>query len=303
MSKKSMGKCIPESKLYMGSKLINYHTNSHSNLFRWHKWKILAYLRNDMNSISLDEFIIMSQFMQAETYKYAIEHFRRRKYSCSGSLFWKYADAWPESGDTIVDYYLDKKPSYYYVKKAYAPVLVSIKREEYGVSVWVVNDTLESFEGELQCMLQEFKGGVIKSISKKVKIKSNCSEKILMDRVEPFGKTCFYYAKLAVGNKVISQNRMFFSKYKELYIPEVKLDCSLNKTGKSRYSMKIRSDYFALMVRLELPDDVSPSDNYFDILAGQTKEVILNTSRNLKKNSLKVHTLNEYLAGKTKFFT
>ena len=43
----------------------------------------------------LDQYILFSQIAQAEGLKFGIEHYRRRKPHCSGTLVWQLDDCWP----------------------------------------------------------------------------------------------------------------------------------------------------------------------------------------------------------------
>ena len=69
------------------------------------------------------EYIDYSMICQAEGLKFGIEHYRRRKFHCSGTLFWQWNDCWPGLSWAVLDYYAFPKASYFFVKRAYAPVL------------------------------------------------------------------------------------------------------------------------------------------------------------------------------------
>ena len=80
---------------------------------------------------NLNDFILYSQISQAATLKFAIEHFRMRKFSCSGAIFWQYNDCWPTLTCSVIDYYLDKKIAYYWVKKAFSHYQISSKKRNF----------------------------------------------------------------------------------------------------------------------------------------------------------------------------
>ena len=75
----------------------------------------------------LDEYIDFSQIAQAEGLKFGIEHYRRRKPHCSGTLVWQLNDCWPVLSWSVLDYYGFGKAGYYR-KRVFAPVLASFKR-------------------------------------------------------------------------------------------------------------------------------------------------------------------------------
>jgi beta-mannosidase len=94
--------------------------------------------------------VFLTQVVQAEGLKYAVEHWRRRKFLTAGTLIWQLNDCWLTSSNwALMDYYMNLKPSFYSVKKAYSPVLVSIEKKPKSCSVWVVNDTLKTVSGTL----------------------------------------------------------------------------------------------------------------------------------------------------------
>jgi len=76
----------------------------------------------------LPSFIKISQFIQAEGMRYALEANRRRKYQNSGSMIWAYNEPFPNVTNTcLVDYYGAPKMSYYWVRQAYADLNLSLK--------------------------------------------------------------------------------------------------------------------------------------------------------------------------------
>ncbi|MDD5603645.1 MAG: hypothetical protein PHG48_06140, partial [Eubacteriales bacterium] len=76
--------------------------------------------------LDADKYLIYAGLCQGLMYEYSLESFRARQ-ECSGGLFWMYNDCWGETGWTIIDYYLIRKISYYYVKRAFEPVKLILK--------------------------------------------------------------------------------------------------------------------------------------------------------------------------------
>lgn len=78
----------------------------------------------------IQQFIHCSQFIQAEGLRYILESNRRRKFQNSGSIIWQLNEPWPNvSCTSLVDYYKRPKMAYYWVRKAFAPIHVSLKHE------------------------------------------------------------------------------------------------------------------------------------------------------------------------------
>jgi len=72
---------------------------------------------------TLDEYIMLTQEMQATLMRYAIEVYRRRMFATSGSLLWMYNEPWPSVSFGIVDFFGRQKASYFWARAAYAPVM------------------------------------------------------------------------------------------------------------------------------------------------------------------------------------
>lgn len=70
----------------------------------------------------LKTFALASQISQAEAMKFFVERFRVEKGKKSGLIWWNLIDGWPQFSDAIVDYYLNKKLAYYYIRRSQAPL-------------------------------------------------------------------------------------------------------------------------------------------------------------------------------------
>ena len=66
------------------------------------------------------------------------------------SLVWSYNDTWGEIGWSIVDHYGRRKPSYYWFRRAAAPVKVLVRSHDGSMVTRVVNDTLERYRATVR---------------------------------------------------------------------------------------------------------------------------------------------------------
>ena len=92
---------------------------------------------------TLADFVLSSQILQAEAYKFLIEQTRVKKPYMTGILLWNMRDGWPAYNSALVDYYGRKKLSHDYVKQSQQP-LVMVMDKMVG---YVCNDSLNAFEG------------------------------------------------------------------------------------------------------------------------------------------------------------
>ena len=79
---------------------------------------------------NFDELLYCSQLLQADAIRYGVEHFRRFRGTCMGTMVWQLNDIWPVASWASVDYYGNWKALQYAEKRMFAPVLLSC--EEHG---------------------------------------------------------------------------------------------------------------------------------------------------------------------------
>lgn len=112
---------------------------------------------------SLEAFVANSQRYQADLLKFAIEHYRRHKYTKIGGLFqFMFMDCWPSITWSVLSYARVPKQGYHTLQQVYQPVLpiAEISRNKvligrdmgshdrpFQVACWLVNDRHISLEG------------------------------------------------------------------------------------------------------------------------------------------------------------
>lgn len=106
--------------------------------------KIMNYMEQTfLYPNSLDTLIYASQLLQAEAIRYGVEHFRRNRGRCMGTVYWQLNDCWPVASWSSIDYYGRWKALHYYAKRFFAPVLLSC--EEEGLLNQTMNVNAEPF--------------------------------------------------------------------------------------------------------------------------------------------------------------
>ncbi len=161
-------------------------------------------------------FLYLSQVLQAEGMKTGMEAHRRAMPFCMGTLYWQFNDCWPGASWSGIDYYGRWKAMQYFVKKAYAPILVSNTLEEDKVRTYVVNDRLEDENLRLVLQLMDMEGKVLSEKQLAVKAKASTSE-----AVHSIGKKdllnggdaskVILYTKLLKNNQQVSENVFYFA--------------------------------------------------------------------------------------------
>jgi beta-mannosidase len=228
---------------------------------------------------NLADYAYLSQVVQAIALKEWMEHYRRRKYLCGGSLYWNLYDNWPQFSDAVVDYYQNPKIAYYFVSRAFANLLVSLEDLGNGmVGVWLVNDELKDRSGKLLLRCRRLDGGTSWTRVLPVKLPANSSRMVwdmrlprpLMD--DPCG--CFAQAQLLINGRVASESFYFPAEFKDIQWPQTQLTARLGSKG----VIVVGSNLYARLVRIETRGRKSVfSDNFFDIPPGEERKVRIMT--------------------------
>jgi beta-mannosidase len=86
-----------------------------------------------------------------------VEHWRRHP-ACSGALYWQLNDCWPVISWSSIDYYGRWKALHYASKRFFAPLLLSIEDEGKSMRVFLTNERLEPWTGEVHWSLETLRG-------------------------------------------------------------------------------------------------------------------------------------------------
>jgi len=227
---------------------------------------------------TLEEYVDFTQITQAEGLKFGIEHFRRRKPHCSGSLIWQYNDCWPGISWSLVDYYGFCKAAYYYTSRAYAPVLASFKSlDDGGVELWITNDTLETLHGEATVELASFDGAVSWSESPTYLVQANSSQCIWRASASRIGSSASQFLMVASGSDAFKANRCFLAPIKDLErprgtSPSIKIDV----VSEHELLVGLTAPTYLYFVHLTVSHGWTYfSDNYFDMRAGEQRAIVV----------------------------
>jgi beta-mannosidase len=263
-------------------------------------------------------FLYVSQVLQAEGIKIGAEHFRRSRPETMGSIFWQLNDCWPVASWSSIDYYGRWKALQYYARRFYAPILVSPHVEDGSLKVYIVSDKTEALDTQtfLSVYLMDFDGKVLLKYKDSVKISPSSSKvylewplKKLTDAGAADTSRVFVVAYVGGVDKEISRNLTYLAPTKEVHLKPAVLKTDVSGAepppweklppGNKSYKIKVTSPVLARSVYLSFGDlDVKLSDNYFDILPGETVEITVTGAASLDalKAQLKVVSLADAFA-------
>jgi len=262
---------------------------------------------------AFDTLLYVGQLMQGEAMKTAVEAHRRDKGHCWGSLVWQLNDCWPVASWSTRDYYGRWKAAHYMIRRAMADILVSPIQQDSTLHIYIVNDRLTpvcdkfivevyksskffaseasqapSAKFNVQCSSQseasqapsaKFKvqSSKFKVQSSKLKVPANSSVDVWSMPVTQL----LAAAGVAADEAII---HVEFGDYKNNYIlvrpKELKLQPAHLQWSLKGNELTITSDAYARGIFLSLDGDPDHhfSDNYFDLLPGETRTVTVKTS-------------------------
>ncbi|MDC7250632.1 MAG: hypothetical protein PQJ49_12010 [Sphaerochaetaceae bacterium] len=242
----------------------------------------------------------LSQILQGLAMKYAIDHWRRSKPRCMGTLYWQLNDCWPAASWSSIDWKGNWKALHYFAKRFYNPISITAveSKEENSCSIWVVNDNLEQIKADIVCNLMNANGDIIWSKSTQNyqidSLSSTMVEKICFDFDFDY-KNTFFNVTLLEKNIPISSDTIFFErpKYFELQKPNIKWKLFPMESDNLKTIMEIKCEKPAFWVWLDIPDLLNKfSDNFFHLFPNDSKKVIIcEKLEALSKLDIQIHSL------------
>ena len=248
-------------------------------------------------------FVYLSQVLQAEGMKVAIEAHRRAMPYCMGTLYWQLNDCWPGPSWSGRDYNGRWKALQYYVKEAFKPRLVSNVIENGQLNTWVVTDEYQG-KADVVMSAMDLNGKTIwQKELKDIQLNSNASIKLhtidtaaILHGRNP--AMVIFYAQLRIDNKDLERNIFYFAPAKEMKLEVPHLEVVTSKPVKESgvVYIRLKSDKLARNVYLSLdnaPAATHFEENYFDLLPGETRTIRLQTIQlpEIVQQALKITTL------------
>ncbi len=251
--------------------------------------KILNYLSATYQyPKDFDHLLYASQLLQADAIRYGVEHFRRHRGNCMGTLVWQLNDIWPVASWASIDYFGRWKALHYAEKRMFAPVMIScqevgeLSERPYCISertpieksaqLCVANESMDTVKGTANWALRKASGEVLQQGSFEVMVEplSACwLEKLDFSDCDEL-RTYFSY-ELEVEGQVVSQGTCLFTapKHFDFENPELILTREGNE-------LTVKASKFARFVEIEgIDGDVKLSDNFFDMNPGERSVTIL----------------------------
>lgn len=263
--------------------------------------KMIYYIASRFNlPKKFKDYVYLSQITQQECIADATEHWRRNKGRCNGAMYWQLNDCWGCCSWSGYDFYGNYKALQYRAKHFNAPLAVSIEDNPNFVRIMAINDYNEVKNVRIEYELFDFENGVIDKKFQNMALTPLENRDVFfvdMDKLrkEYDLKRTGLRARLLKGEKIVNEKILLFDKEKNLNLPKAKLKCKITIKANT-LAVDITSDNYARLVKVDCSNSTEPfSDNFFDILPGETKSIYMKKDRGLElieqANAISVYSL------------
>lgn len=274
---------LPEDRNIFSHVMERHQRNASAN------GKIMNYMQQTfLYPSDFGTLLYASQLLQAEAIRYGVEHFRRNRGRCMGTVVWQLNDCWPVASWSSIDYYGRWKALHYYEKRFFAPVMISCEEEgiltqdtnvnaqpyevKKSIRLNVANETREPVTVMVRWALRDARGQVKRGGEQEVTVPALSS--LWMER-EDMADAALYedyvsYECLRDG-EVISGGTVLFCAPKHFRFADPGLQVRAEGD-----ELVVTADAYAKSVEIiNEKDDLLLEDNYFDLNAGQRRVKIL----------------------------
>ncbi|HEV7927125.1 MAG TPA: glycoside hydrolase family 2 protein [Verrucomicrobiae bacterium] len=242
--------------------------------------KGIRYHYGEPNGLSLAQYILYGQMIQAIMHGAAMDAFRFRKLDskaeCEGALMWSYNDCWGEMGWAVVDHYLRPKAAYYAVKRSCAPVKVIVRARDRQLVTRVVNDTLQSQKATVRYGWFRLDGSARELKEASVTVPADGMIEVASTPVPAKAErnpSRWLYAAVMSGKGIEDdQSIWLLAPQRELALAKPDFASKLHANG----ILEVTSPVYCHAVHLDDGGAQILDDNYFDLLPGIPQKIRVN---------------------------
>lgn len=249
----------------------------------------------------INDFIYVSQLLQAEGIRTGILAQRRAKPFCMGSLYWQLNDCWPAISWSSIDYLGNWKALHYFAKQDFKNIILNPYLFNDTLEVYVASDSLKDILANISISLIDFKGEVKYQESVDLNISKNSSQLVLSNSLanvlrQNSSKNHFLYLELKNKNRILDSRTILFEKPKDLELENMWFDASFKKIDIG-YEISLKSNTFIKSLYLRQTTKGHLSENFLDLIPGKEKKIIFKTEKddNFPASYFRYHSLNEII--------
>ncbi len=302
MTRETTEACLSPEHRYPDDPVWLFHTNDSQEHGLLNRFLDVYFGTEEKDSgwrgLSLQQYILRSQAIQAEVLRHIYDEFRARKFVCSGLLFWTLGDSMGIHNWSLIDYGMRRKPAYHAMKRAMAEVIPVIRgyavqsfrgmqgwREYWAdvpepLTLWAVNDTLQDQPVRLTWRILTLRGTMLREGEEEAVIPANASRQVAEAEVNGLDfrpEETLLHVKITGEDGEVAESRYFFAPWREalaaVRAAGAQPRWTMERIDAAHVRLRIVSDGFVWQLHIAEPDGVFASDNDFDLLPGERRTV------------------------------
>jgi beta-mannosidase len=264
------------------------HLDSAAMRFRQKSYKgnglLVKYMTHEYDFVPkrFENFVMLSQIMQGNAMKIAIEAHRSSGGHCMGSLVWQLNDCWPGITWSLIDFGARPKAAWYEVKRAFQEELLNLEVNDSLMQVKLITGLPGTYENVVRFSLMDQKGKVSYSVQELIDINQVNTRWEFSPEQKPELKKQIVVAELLSEGKLIDRTIEFsaIAESHSLKKPDFSF-VTLYDSLSRKLEITLSADVFVAHVNLNAignstADDIIHSTisyNNFHLLPGEKKQI------------------------------
>ncbi|WP_322410851.1 glycoside hydrolase family 2 protein [Microbacterium invictum] len=242
------------------------------------------------------------QLNQANAVSAALEWFRSHAPHTSGAVVWQLNDCWPVTSWAAIDGGGREKPLFYALRNAFAPRVVTVLPVAGELTVTLVNDTDESWSGDLELRRRDFSGRIMAGDSRHVVVGPRATVRVAVDGAvaEPRDAARELLTAEALGQRGF----WWFSEPRDSALPSPEFSLAVSHTDEETFDVEVTAGTILRDLAI-LVDKIAPSatvdEGLRTLLPGEVATFRISGVAAIAENELRepgiLRSANELVAG------
>ncbi|MFY8020139.1 MAG: glycosyl hydrolase 2 galactose-binding domain-containing protein [Bacteroidia bacterium] len=246
---------------------------------------------------SFDDYLYLSQCLQADGMKIAIEAHRSRMPYNMGTLYWQLNDCWPVISWSGIDYQHKWKAAQYQIKRSFEPLIMTWIDEGDSISLNLISDLQKTEMAQLKIVLEDFKGNNFLQLNENCMLPINQAvvvKKLAKAQLKSFANISelILNASLQTASQKSISSNFYFVEVKDMKLNKQDLSYQLIPQ-KSGFELVVKANEFHKNIWIESMGELS--DNFFDLRAGESKHIFIQGIKNKSSLPIDVKSINSLM--------
>ena len=180
-----------------------------------------------------------------------------------------YNDIWPTGTWSVVDYYLDKKPAYYAMKRSFVPQMLALLRVGDDYFLCCVNDRQQTLKRTVQVSTHRYDGTLLQQTSIVLTVAGG--GRLMQKLPRCYGEGDYLLAVAQTEGQPTLRDVYHLGRYREERLePRYSVTVEPTEDG---VLVHIQAHSFVPCIKLYSGEGAVYDDNFFDMAAGEQRTV------------------------------